>query len=79
MRHLTPADFDPYRAEITDCHCSAYCLPIMWTLSNPLWGAESWQHRELCGELLDALKAGKHVQRTFAEYVAHTRRTREDS
>lgn len=67
-----PRDFDPYRPEITDCHCSL-CTEIAYALSSVLAGSGSARHLDACRALLGALRAGEHKRVTFAEFVDQAR------
>lgn len=73
---MTPTDFAPYRAEITDCHCET-CREVAYALSDVLdWGGQ--RHKARCADLLTALRAGTHLRMTLAERAAEARKEKSE-
>lgn len=68
---MTPADFDPYREQIRDCACDL-CCEVAYALSSSS-DFDGRRHRAACAVLLDALRAGEHVHKTYAQLAAEAR------
>jgi hypothetical protein len=66
-----PTDYDPYRADITDCHC-VLCREIAYAQSDVL-DFRGQRHLAAAVALLRALQAGAHTRMTLAESAAEAR------
>ena len=75
---IGPEDFRPYRAEIQDCHCAAFCLPMVYVMSKnsgtyARTGEGQREHERHARGLLAALVAGTHQRVGFREFVAEAK------
>jgi hypothetical protein len=75
---IGPEDFAPYRAEIQDCHCAAFCLPMVHVMSKNSGtyvrtGEGRREHERHARGLLAALVAGTHQRVGFREFVAEAK------
>lgn len=71
MSDLGPRDFDPFRDQITDCHC-AHCQEVSYALDD-VSDFGGHRHMSACRALLDALRAGEHTHVAFQERVREAR------
>lgn len=75
---IGPADFAPYRAEIQDCHCREFCLPMVHVMSKNSGtyahsGEGQREHERHARGLLAALAAGTHQRVDFRAFVAEAK------
>lgn len=75
---IGPEDFAPYRAEIQDCHCREFCLPMVYVMSKnsgtyARTGEGQREHERHARGLLAALVAGTHQRVDFREFVAEAK------
>lgn len=71
---MAKEDFDPYRAEITDCFCEL-CREVSYALSSVIDSGTPGRprHREAVAALLAALRAGEHQRVGMKEYAQAAR------
>lgn len=75
---IGPEDFAPYLAEIQDCHCREFCLPMVHVMSKNSGtyahtGEGQREHERHARGLLAALTAGTHQRVGFREFVAQAK------
>lgn len=73
---IGPVDFDPYRAEFTDCCCPT-CREVDYALSDVL-DFTGRRHLAACEALLAALRAGTHDRVERADWHEQCRREHDD-